>query len=297
MKRSFYILIALMVLLISACNKELDQQPISDLSSDLFWKTAEHALLGNAAIYDGMQKTFSSNGSFTEWGDARSDNFTFGGTGENQINVVLNGLNATTGSASWDNLYLTIARANDAIKHLPGIPDLSEVQRNNYLAQAYGIRAYMYFWAVRLWGDVPVRLEPYDDINQNPNLARSPADSVLDNVILPDLLKANTMVDLLANNPFELNRGGILAILAEVYLWKKDYVKVLSTIDQLIALNRYTLTPSTPVFTTYKDIFVLGNTKESIWTLNWDYLVDGGNGIGGRIGSSDQTSNYYIDSV
>jgi hypothetical protein len=168
--------------------------------------------------------------------------------GENQINVVLNGLSATTGSASWDNLYLTIARANLAIKHLPDIPDLSEVQRNNYLAQAYGIRAYMYFWAVRLWGAVPVRLEPYEDINESPNLARTSADEVLNNVIISDLVNANTLVDKNAINVFELNKGGILAILAEVYLWKKDYTNVLSTIDQLIALNQYALTPSTPVF-------------------------------------------------
>ena len=53
-----------------------------------------------------------------------------------------------SGTASWDNLYVTIARANFAIKYIPDITELSEVQRNNYLAQAYGIRAYMYFWAV-----------------------------------------------------------------------------------------------------------------------------------------------------
>lgn len=297
MKRIFFITITSFVIFNIGCKKQLDQQPISDLSSSLFWKTAEHALLGNAAIYDGMQKTFSSNGSFTEWGDARSDNFTFGGTGENQVNVALNGLTAVTGSASWDNLYLTIARANAAIKYLPNITELSEVQRNNYLAQAYGVRAYMYFWAVRLWGAVPVRLEPYEDITQSPNLARTSADEVLNNVIIPDLIKANTLVDKNAVSVFELNKGGILAILAEVYLWKKDYQNVLSVINELTLLNRYALTPSTPVFLSYKDIFVLGNTKESIWTLNWDYLVDGGNGIGGRIGSSDQTSNYYIDSV
>lgn len=292
-----YIAIVAFSLFMAGCKKKLDQQPISDLSSALFWKTAEHAQLGNAAIYDGIQKTFSSNGSFTEWGDARSDNFTFGGTGENQINVVLNGLNSLTATASWNNLYLTIARANAAIKYLPGISELSELQRNNYLAQAYGIRAYMYFWAVRLWGPVPVRLTPYENIDESPNLSRSSVDSVINNVIIPDLAKADSLVDKNANIVFELNTGGILAMLAEVYLWKKDYAKVLTTIDRLIALNRYALTPSTPVFLTYKDIFVSGNTKENIWTLHWDYLVDGGNGIGGKIGSSDQTSNYYVDSI
>ncbi len=280
----------------SRCSK-LNQQPVSDLSSELFWKTAEHAVAGNAAIYDGIQKAFSTNGSYTEWGDARSDNFTYGGTGDNQINIVLNGLNATTASTAWDNIYLTIARANLSIKYMPGIKELSEVQKNNYLAQAYGIRAYMYFWAIRLWGDPTVRLEPYEDINQTPNLPRSPADSVLNNVIIPDLVKAGNLVDKTSANVFELNYGGILSILTDVYLWKKDYANVLSTIDKLIALNRYALTPSTPNFTAYKDIFVSGSTKENIWTLTWDYLVDGGNGIAGKIGSSDQTSNYYIDSV
>jgi len=297
MKRLIYITIGVLTIFVVSCKKQLNQQPISDLSSELFWKTAEHAFLGNAAIYDGIQKSLSGNGSFTEWGDARSDNLTYGGTGENQINVALNGLNSLTATSSWNNLYLTIGRANASIKYLPGISDLSELQRNNYLAQAYGIRAYMYFWLVRLWGDVPVRLTPYENIDEDPNLARSPADSVINSVIIPDLLKANSLVDKAATNVFELNTGGILAALSEVYLWKKDYAKVLSTIDQLTALNRYALTPLTPVFLTYKDIFVSGNTKENIWTLHWDYLVDGGNGIGGKIGSSDQTSNYYVDSV
>lgn len=288
MKRLIYL--TLSILLLASC-KKLDQQPISDMSSASFWKSAEHALAGNAAIYDGMQKTFS--GSFTEWGDARSDNFTYGGTGENQINVVLNGLNSTTGTANWNNLYTTIARANVAIKYLPGIPDLTVVQKNHYLAQAYAARAFMYFWAVRLWGGVPVRLQTYENIEESPNLARTSADSVINAVILPDLLKANTLVDKNAVSTFEINTGSILSMLAEVYMWTKDYAKVISVTDQLIALNRYSLAPTA----NYKDIFVAATTKENIFSLNWSYLVDGGNGIAGRIGSSDQTSNYYIDSV
>jgi hypothetical protein len=37
-------------------------------------------LLGNAVIYD--EENIGSNGSFTEWNDARSDNFTFGEQGK-----------------------------------------------------------------------------------------------------------------------------------------------------------------------------------------------------------------------
>ena len=300
MRKLIYIVVVLVSLYIIGCKKQLSQQPISDLSSELFWKTAEHAKLGNAAIYDGVQKTLSGN--YTDWGDARSDNFTFGGTGENQINVTFNGLNATTPGSNWNNLYMTIARANVAIKYLPGIKDLSEAARNNYLAQAYAIRAYMYFYGVRVWGDVPVRLTPYENINEEPNLPRSPADSVINNVIIPDLLKATTLADKNAINVWEVTTGSILSILTEVYMWVKNYAKVIETTNQLIALNRYALAPtvaSTP-YVNYKNVIVdpaNSTIKENIWSLHWNYLVDGGNAIGGKIGSSDQTSNYYIDSV
>lgn len=294
MKKSIiFIIFAAALVVLAGCNKQLNQQPISDLSSALFWKTPDDAALGNAAIYDGLQKAFSSNGSFTEWGDARSDNFTYGGTGVNQINVSLNGLNSTTGSASWDNLYLTISRANFAIKYLPGIKDLNETDKNNYLAQAYGARAYAYFYIVRLWGAAPVRLNAYVNVDENPDLPRSSADSILNNVILPDLQKASSLSNPTYSSVFELTSGGILSILTEVYLWQKNYAKVLETTDKLIAMKKYSLAPAA----TYRDIFVAGNTKENIWTINWDYLVDGGNGIAGKIGSSDQTSNYYIDSI
>lgn len=286
------LIIVIAVLVFTGCKKQLDQQPISDLSNELFWKTAEHALLGNAAIYDGIQKTLSGN--FTDWGDARSDNFTFGGTGENQINVVLNGLNATTPGSNWNNLYMTIGRANVAIKNLPSISDLSEVNRNHYLAQALTIRAYMYWYGVRVWGNLPVTVTPYENINDNPNLPRSPADSIVNSIIIPDLERALTLLNKnAARTVWEINDGSILSILTEVHLWKKDYAKVLATTSALTALNRYGLAANTA----YRDIFVTAGTNENIWSLHWDYLVDGGNGIAGKIGSSDQTSNYYIDSV
>ncbi|OQP64420.1 hypothetical protein A3860_20850 [Niastella vici] len=293
MKKSIYYISILCLFAVTGCKKFLDQQPISQLSQEKFWKTADDAKLGVAAIYDGVQKTLSGN--YTDWGDARSDNFTYGGTGENQINVTLNGLNSLTGAANWNNLYYTIARANLAIKYLPNISALSAVARNNYLAQAYGVRAYMYFYGIRVWGKLPVTLEPYEDINADPKTTRNSVDSILDNVIIPDLNTAYNLVDKSSTTVWEVNVAGILAMQTEVYMWKKDYVKALDASQKLISLS-YKYDVSAGTSADWKRIFLdPASTKETIWSLQWSYLTDGGNGIS-KIGSGGNTSNYYIDS-
>jgi hypothetical protein len=280
----------------AGCKKFLNQEPISDLAPESFWKSADDAKTGVAAIYDGVQKTL--NGNYTDWGDARSDNFTYGGTGENQINITLNGLNSLTGAANWNNLYYTIGRANLAIKYIPEIPlssALTESVRNNYLAQAYGIRAYMYFYAIRLWGAVPVRLEPYEDLNEDPLAPRTSPDEILNNIIIPDLNKAYTLVNKTNTLVWEMNAGGILALLTDVYMWKKDYNKALEASLNLISLS-YKYDVSANNFSDFKKIFLdPANTKETIWSLHWDYTRDGSNGIS-KIGSGGNTSQYYIDS-
>ncbi len=295
MKKTFiYIMSAGLLISAGGCKKFLDQQPISDLSQDRFWKTVEDAALGNAAIYDGVQKTL--NGNYTDWGDARSDNFTYGGTGENQINVTLNGLNSLNGAARWDNLYLTIGRANAAIENLPGVTALSEAVRNNYLAQAYGVRAFMYFYGIRVWGSMPVRLATYSGIDESPLTPRSAADSIIDNIIIPDLNKAYDLSDKTITTAWNLTAAGILAILTDVYMWKKDYANALDASNKLLALPyKYDVNISNAA--DYKKLFIdPTGSKEAIWTLFWNYVQDNGNGIS-RIGSGSNTSNYYIDST
>ncbi|AEW01613.1 hypothetical protein A4D02_06320 [Niastella koreensis] len=295
MKKLIYYIAVLGLFASAGCKKFLNQEPISDVGPESFWKSPDDAKTGVAAIYDGIQKTL--NGNYTDWGDARSDNFTYGGTGENQINVTLNGLNSLTGAANWSNLYFTIGRANLAIKYIPNIPltaTFTELVRNNYLAQAYAIRAYMYFYAIRLWGGVPVRLEPYENLNEDPRAPRSSADSILNNIIIPDMVKAYSLVDKTSSTVWEMNAGAILALQTDVYMWKKDYNKALDASQNFINLAfKYDVSATNS--TDWKKIFIdPASTKEAVWSLHWD-TRDGGNGIS-KIGSGGNTSNYYIDS-
>lgn len=274
----------------SACENFLDEQPISDLSSDKFWNTSNDARLGMAGLYSRVQAVFSVD--YIRWGDARSDNFTFSGTGTAQINMSINTLNSTEASGNWSNLYKAIAQANLIIKYLPNITELDEVTRNHYLAQAHAVRSYMYFYIVRLWGDAPIWLEPYEDINEEPNRERSPREQILQEVILPDLDVALTLINPAETNVREVNIGGILAILTDVYMWMHDYERALTVSGQLIELRRYNLAPGTQ----WKELFIEPSTsKGNIWTLGWNHLQDGPDGTSRLIGAGNADPLYVMD--
>lgn len=296
MKKLIYLSTALFVLSICGCRKFLDQQPITTIPSTNFWKTNSDAAAGIAGIYDGLQGAFN-NSRFTEWGDARSDNYTAGGTGSNQVTVSLNGVSSLTATANWGPLYSAIGRANSAIKYIPGITTLDGLTKNNYLAQAYAARALMYFWAVRLWGAVPLRTKPYEDLSESTQMARTSTDSILNFSILPDLKLALALVDPNQTNAFQITKGAILAMLTDVYMWQKDYPDVLTTSAQIMALSYgYKISANTSAL--FGSIFLDPvNSKESIFFLNWNAVQDGSNASMAAIGSGSHTSNYYIDST
>ena len=287
--------IILLGLSFSSCNKQLDQQPINSIPAETYWKTSDDAFAANIGLYAGLQNVFSNT--FTEWGDARSDNLSYGGTGENQVNISLNGLDAVTASADWGNIYNEIQRANLIIKYMPNIyknKNIDSVELHHYLAQAYTARAFMYFWGIRLWGDIPVRLTPYESLDSNQYIGRTNKDSIMNSIIIPDLKLALSLVDAKQKSSLYITKGGILALLSEVYMWNKDYQNVLATINQLNNLKdkKYAIVQDQ---TLYKDVFVSGTTSENIWSLDWHFITDGKNGLGTKLGSNGNTSNYYID--
>lgn len=295
MKKQAYIATVLLLVSICGCKKFLDQQPINTIPTESFWQTAADAQAGVAGIYDGLQDAFNSS-HFTEWGDARSDNYAAGGTGSNQVTVSLNGVSSLTGSANWGMIYEAIGRANTAIKYLPPMTTLDDKTKNNDLAQAYAARALMYFWAIRLWGPVPLRTTPYESINEPTAQARTSVDSILTVSILPDLKQALALVDPAQTSAFYITKGAILALLTDVYMWQKDYPNVLSTSAQLMALP-YGYKISANTSDLYRSIFLDPvNSKEAIFSINWNAVQDGSNASMAAIGSASHTSNYYIDS-
>lgn len=293
MKKILYITTALLVFSASSCEDFLNEQPVSDLSAGNFWKSENDIIAAVAGMYDGMQDIVDDH--FIDWGGGRSDNFTRGGTGETEYAFAYNGMTSDMGTTDWTGLYSVILRANLIIKNVPGIEgDLTEIEKNNYLAQAYAVRAYCHLLGVKVWGDVPLILEVVEDRDAQPS--RAPAEEVL-NAVIADLTAAHALVNPDNTNIFEVNTGGILAILTEAYMWQHDYNKVIEVTDELLATGRYALAEGADE---WKRIFTdpsgLESPSEPIWSLYRDVEVDDGSGIT-KIGSGDHTSPFVMDPV
>ena len=292
MKKILYAYITLFVFAVSSCEDFLNEQPISQLSAGKYWQTENDIITAMAGMYDGLQDIVDDD--FINWGEGRSDNLIRGGTGETQFAFMFNAMTADMSSTDWTGLYAVILRANLIIKYVPQIKgDLTESEKNHYLAQAYAVRAYCHLLGVKVWGDFPLIQEVIEDKEAKP--ARTPVAEVLDAVVA-DLLLARELVNEDNTNVFEVNVGGILAILTDAYMWKHDYQKVIETTDDLLAIGRYELEQDSA---SWKKIFTdpggLPSPAEPIWSLYRNIETDPGSGIADYLGSSDHTSSFVMD--
>lgn len=262
-----------------SCDAFLDEQPFSQIGETQFWQNPSDAESGIAATYDAMQAAYRTKHFL--WGEFRSDNHIASDrvSGENSELVTNNLTPGNTSVLRWNDLYLMIARANLAIQQIPTISGVD----NNLLGEAHMLRAYAYFDAVRIWGDAPLFTEPIVGLNQDIARAQTDGQTILNEVVIPDMLRAAELIDI-PSREFRFSRASVLAFQAHVYMWIKDYEKAKEVLDQLIALNEYELVTTEQA---WQELFLndlnLGKFQtgpELIFSIRYDLLEDG-NGAAG----------------
>src|SRR5690606_15673340 len=131
-----------------------------------------------------------------------------------RIKYFENTLTETNADLNWQAMYRVITFANLIIKYVPDISFNSDAEKNDILAQAYAMRAYMYFLLAKTWGDVPIVTEPTEGYDAETTFReRRPASEVFQ-LIKDDI---NQAIGLFPNNDFDENRS----------LWSKPAVNVL----------------------------------------------------------------------
>lgn len=262
---------------ISSCTDHLDVEPTSVITNASFWKTEDDA---QGALY-GMYVQLRNQASFNLFvlGEARSETITFGIAGTGGFDPYYqNTLNSITPGLTWQGLYAIVNSANLLLKYVPAIPFRSEAAKNDILAQAYTMRAYVYFVMARTWGELPIRTEPIEGYNaETVQIGRSSQAEVFQ-LIKADLDQA---IQLFPDNDFPAGGRNIWsnpaanALKADVYLWTGKRLNG-GQADFTTALEACNVvqTADVALLPNYADLFDYANkgNKEIIMAVSYEAL-------------------------
>ena len=155
----------------TACHGDLDIIQDNQLTASNMWTESSDVTTSAYGIYYLMRANFVQDKvNVFYWGEARVGEYMWGAgswrTGhDNDMYGVQNStMNDSNASTVWTKLYTAVNAANAVLKYAPTVP-MSDADRQWAIGQAAFARAYLYFWAVRLWGDVPLLLNPVESVD------------------------------------------------------------------------------------------------------------------------------------
>ena len=206
-------------------------------------------------------------------------------------NIVNNNITAYNKHASWASFYQIIQQANLVIANANEMVEKGIVANDTaqqVLAEAYAMRAFTYFWIVRIWGEAPLVLQPSIGDKYDSRMKKSSVDDIFDS-ILNDIEMAKSLIsDNGSRTHFTLS--SVYALQAQVCTWLKDWEGVLQANSHFfeedgvtlkdIGYSLATLYDSKNSYTDnnyisnseYAGIFNVGKSKESIFELG--YSID-----------------------
>jgi starch-binding outer membrane protein, SusD/RagB family len=208
----------------SGCSDFLKEEDPSNIAPETFFQVPEDAEAAVYGIYENLRFHGDGAGIFVsnfQMLDALSGT-TLTETGQNSdLNNLLSfqytGDNLLI-TQWWRQLYDGVANANLSIERIPEIPGLTEVPMNKWVGHAKFLRAFHYFWLVRLWGDVPLLTKPiYNWNDPNVNAPRATTQAVYD-LIVADLLDAEEAGFAVTDGSGLASQMAVKALLAKVYL-------------------------------------------------------------------------------
>ena len=128
----------------------------------------------------------------------------------------------TTGTNSpvfenvWVDLYNGVANANLAINRIPEV-SMDEARKQALLGEAHFLRAFYYYYLVRLYGDIPLITEPISASSEELYPERDAQEAVYD-LIVADLETAEASGLPEVDRTGRVALGAVKSLLASVYL-------------------------------------------------------------------------------
>lgn len=278
-----WMLVLALVSSITSCKKQLEEAVPQDVLSAA--NLSDPAAL--QTLYTGVYATFRTyNSTLFILGEMRSEIWTDGlftesldGTYQQMYDQNISALNAPFGS--WGSFYTLLYQINNSIQLFTS-GNLPAATKNQYLAEMYGLRAYVYYTMVKTWGSVPLITKAVGTINNAAEtyVARTSTDSVLMQV-KSDIEQSLTYFA--GNNTFPAgkrvywNRVATLVLKGDVYLWTgslrnggaADFTTAQTALQEVKNLQGATLNLNATYADTFDPTKKLNN-PEIIFAINYE---------------------------
>ncbi len=242
----------------TGCNKQLDIDSTRQENEEGHYTKFEDARSGLIGLYGLFRAAIAENNAHWMWGEFRMGDFTSVSRPDLQA-VMDNNLNATypviEGLTNWRRFYAVVNACNLYLERVAGCLEDKRYTESYYkldVAQARSIRAFVYFYLVRIWGDVPL-ITSSQDGGEFPEIARSSEATVLAFAEkelqeaaprLPYIYSGIDPEQKFPNNYYgqtaaqwlnaPITRLGAYAILAHIAAWQSHYIDVLTYTDFIV---------------------------------------------------------------
>lgn len=254
------IAVAVIILFTTSCRKVLEPKPgdSGQVVTDVFYNDFNGALQGINGVYASNRDPYKKM-----WvTDVMSDDGQNSTGGEPEfIDYEVQSVLPNSGVAAflWSSSFSTIYRANVYLDRVPAITlqGNQAILRDQFLGEAYFLRALSYFNLVRLFGEVPILTSELKSTSQL-TIPRSSVQAVYTQ-IEKDLLEAIKYLPLRYPNPkliqpvvniaggTEAGRatiGSAKTLLGNLYLLRNENAKAEQVLQEVVNSNVYSLLSS-----------------------------------------------------
>lgn len=268
----FHLFWVILIIGLTSCKKLVEiSEPRSTITTTQVFSTDAQAEQAMSGLYYFMVNSSTANlltGGMTIYSGLSSDELIL----YNQSNATAFQFNQNNITSTNSNLYTLLWKppftslyaTNAVIEGLNHSTSLSDSVKKELLAESYFVRAFINFYLVNLYGDIPYLNNT--NWRENGSLNRSPV-SMIYQYILNDLQKA--MNDLPSDyrvgkdQRIIPNKWAAKALLARVYLYLGDWTNGETLSTQIINSSIFGLEP------VLNDVFK-PNNQEAIWQLQQD---------------------------
>jgi starch-binding outer membrane protein, SusD/RagB family len=278
----YFKVVALGLLLSTASCDVLDIEPQASLPADTALTTKAGVEAGLIGAYSSLQSGNYMGLRYFLFADLMTENVNHTGTFPSFAQIKQRNILADNTEINniWNSIYNAINRTNTLIAAIPAIEDAS-FNKEAALGEARFLRAYHYFNLINYFGGspqgygysggvgVPLILTPTLTAADAVAKKRATEAEVMAQVSADlDYAEANIPVSYAggaAATKGRATKAAVLAIRSRIALYQRNYEAAATYAKRV--MDEY---PSFTLMPNYGDIYVLRNTAESIWELQFD---------------------------